>query len=146
MRKLNLTNLAFILGIMVSTTFVSCEQQEQEINLRENEQQRQEAYQQILNDEELFNEFIAEMHHDPDVMRNMYRGEQVQAMMMNHPDVIDSVMIGVHAVLEEDTMMRRNPQRREQMMRNMMNMMELDTVMYREMQLRMQEDRMNNPN
>lgn len=144
MRKLKIS-LAVVLGLMVSPIFVSCEQ-EREINLSENEEERQEVYQQILNDEELFNEFMAEMHEDRDVMRNMYTRKQMKAAMLAHPDIADSVIVGAYAVMEEDTMMRQNPERRERMMRNMTNMMERDTAMYREMQERMQERRMNNQN
>lgn len=143
MNKLNL-NLTVILGMMFSIIFISCEEQEREINLSDNEEQRQEVYQQILNDKELFNEFLTEMRENKPMMRNMYTRAHVESMMMNHPEVMDSVMVGVYAYMERDTMMLRNPQRRERMMRNMTHMMKRDTAMYREMQQRMQDGRMNN--
>ncbi|MCC8360197.1 hypothetical protein [Salinimicrobium sediminilitoris] len=143
MKKQNLTPLAFILGIMVSALFASCEEREQEINLAENEAQRQEVYEQILSDDELFNEFMEEMTEDRNMMRNMYTREQVEASMMADPEVMDSVLVGVYAVMEKDSMLMRNPERRERMMQNMTRMMERDTAMYMEMQERMEEGRMN---
>ncbi len=144
MKNFNLTKLAVVMGIMVSAIFISCEEREQEINLAENEAQRQEVYDQILSDEELFNEFMGEMTENRDMMRNMYTREQVEAMMLADPDIIDSVVVGMYSVMERDTMMRQNPERRERMMRNMMNMMERDTAMHRMMQERMQERHMGN--
>lgn len=143
MKTQNLTPLAFILGIMLSVLFVSCEEREQEINLAENEAQRQEVYEQILSDDELFNEFMEEMTEDRNMMRNMYTREQVEASMMADPEVMDSVLVGVYAVMEKDSMLMRNPERRERMMQNMTRMMERDTAMYMEMQERMEEGRMN---
>ena len=143
MKTQNLTPLAFILGIMLSALFASCEEREQEINLAENEAQRQEVYDQILSDEELFNEFMGEMTENRDMMRNMYTREQVEASMMADPEVMDSVLVGVYAVMEKDSMLMRNPERRERMMQNMTRMMERDTAMYMEMQERMEEGRMN---
>ncbi|MCY2687646.1 hypothetical protein [Salinimicrobium sp. TH3] len=142
MKKQNLTPLAFILGIMLSALFASCEEREQEINLAENEAQRQEVYEQILSDDELFNEFMEEMTEDRNMMRNMYTRKQVEASMMADPEVMDSVLIGVYAVMEQDSMLMRNPERRERMMQNMTRMMERDTAMYMEMQERMEEGRM----
>ncbi len=143
MKKQNLTPLAFIIGIMLSALFVSCEEREQEINLAENEAQRQEVYEQILSDDELFNEFMEEMTEDRNMMRNMYTREQVEASMMADPEVMDSVLVGVYAMMEQDSMLMRNPERRERMMQNMTRMMERDTAMYMEMQERMEEGRMN---
>ncbi|WP_029036938.1 hypothetical protein [Salinimicrobium xinjiangense] len=145
MRKISLRNLSLLLGILFSTIFISCEEREREINLAENEEQRQEVYRQILNDEELFAEFMAEMHQDRGAMRNLYTRKQVEATMMADPEVMDAVMVGMYEVIEQDTMLLRNPERRERMMQNMTRMMERDTAMYRQMQERMQERRVNNP-
>lgn len=145
MRKLNFTGLAVIFGVLLSTMLISCEEREGEINLAENEEQRQEVYQQILNDEELFAEFMAEMQDDRNMMRNMYTREQVEASMMADPEVMDNVLVGMYAVMEQDSMLMRNPERRERMMQNMTRMMERDTAMYRQMQEKMQERQMNNP-
>ena len=144
MEKLNLSPLAIVLGMIVLNLFTSCEEREQEINLSENEAQREEVFQQILNDKEVFNDFMGEMRENRQMMRNMYTRKQVEATMMNDPDIIDSVMVGMYSVMGRDSMMRRNPQRRERMRRNMMNMMERDTAMYRMMQQRMGQGRMNN--
>lgn len=142
MKNFNHKSWLLILGMMLSTVFISCEEQEEEINLAENEMQREEVFQQILNDEDLFTEFIAEMRDNRQMMRNLYTREQVEAMMMTDPEVIDAVLVDIYSTIERDSMLLRNPERREQVMRNMMNMMERDTAMYREMQQRMQQNRM----
>ena len=146
MRNLKLTKWAVVLGLIVSITFVSCEEQEREINLAENEEQRQDVYQQILSNEDLFEGFLAEMRDSQQMMRNMYTRQQVEATMMADPKNMDDVLEGVFGALEQDTILLRNPERRERMMQNMMNMIERDTVMYRKMRERMQEGRMNNQN
>ncbi|WP_029034572.1 hypothetical protein [Salinimicrobium terrae] len=143
MKNLNSSHLVAILCLIISPIFVSCEEQEREVNLLDNEEQREEVYQQILADEELFNEFLDEMRDNRQMMRNIYTREQVEATMMADPEVIDSVLVGLYAVIDQDSMLLRDPARREQMMQNIMNMVERDTAMYGEMRERMEERRMN---
>lgn len=126
----------------ITILFVSCEEQEQVIDLSENPEKREEIYQQILNDDDLLTEFMNEMRKNPLMMRNLYTREQVEATMMADPVVMDSVLMGMYRVIEQDSMLLRNPERRERMMQNMTNMMSRDTSMYREMQERMQEGEM----
>lgn len=126
----------------ITILFVSCEEQEQVIDLSENPEKREEIYQQILNDDDLLTEFMNEMRKNPSMMRNLYTREQVEATMMADPVVMDSVLMGMYRVIEQDSMLLRNPERRERMMQNMTNMMSRDTSMYREMQERMQEGEM----
>ncbi len=139
------SRLGMILCTVFMTAFVSCEEQEQEIDLAENEMQKQEVFEQIINDEELFVEFMAEVRDNHQMMRNMYTREQVEAMMMADPEIIDVVLTDIYAVMEQDTMLMQNPERRKRMMKNMTVMMQRDTAMYREMQRRMQESEMQNP-
>lgn len=127
----------------------SCDR-EKEIDLSEDEAVRNDVYEQILSDEQLFNEFVEEMResdrpmqwmsqHKP-MMRNMYGRNQVRRMMRNNPEMMDSLMQGMFIMMEDDTtMFRRNPQMRQRMMQHFMMMMERDTSMYGQMQQMMQQ-------
>ncbi len=133
-----------ILCMLFVAAFVSCDDEEEEIDLTENEMQKQEVFNQILNDEELFTEFMTRVRDNEQMLRNMYTREQVEAMMMADPEVIDVVLTDIHSIMIEDTTLLRNPERRERMMQNMTTMMERDTAMYREMQQRMQQRQVEN--
>lgn len=151
MKKQILTLTSLLSGLLLISLFFACDDRERGIDLQENEENREEVYQQILNDEELFSEFMNEMREsrrsmewmasDRPMMRNMYGRQQVQSMMKNHPEMMDSVMQEMMTMHWDTTRMHRNPQMRQRMMQNMMRMMEQDTAMYREMQERMQENR-----
>lgn len=115
------------------------------IDLAEDPEERQEVYQQILSDEQLFTEFIDEMRQNDrsmewmrasrPMMRNMYGRQHMQQVMANHPEVIDTMMMqGMMMMQTDTTMFRRNPEMRRRMMQNMMLMMQRDTSMYRQMQ------------
>jgi len=134
-------------------TLNSCDN-EQDVDLAEDPELRNDVYNQILSDQDLFNEFLAEMREsekslewmreNKPMMRNMYSRNQVRGMMRNQPEVIDSLMEGMYRTMEEDTtLFRRNPQMHQRMMQHMMMMMERDTAMYGQMQRRMQQHRMN---
>ncbi|WP_324720998.1 hypothetical protein [Salinimicrobium sp. HB62] len=144
MKNSKLTGLLMILCMLFVAAFVSCDDEEEEIDLTENEMQKQEVFNQILNDEELFTEFMTRVRDNEQMLRNMYTREQVEAMMMADPEVIDVVLTDIHSIMIEDTTLLRNPERRERMMQNMTTMMERDTAMYREMQQRMQQRQVEN--
>ena len=141
--------LSWSLFLFLSLLFISCDDEEN-IDLTEEPEERQEVYQQILNDEQLFTEFIDELRKNDQsmewmrasrpMMRNMYGRQHMQQVMANHPEVIDTMMMHGMMMMQRDTMMlRRNPEMRRRMMQNMMLMMERDTSMYRQMQERMEE-------
>lgn len=132
-------------------TLSSCDN-EPDVDLAEDPELRNDVYNQILNNEELFTEFMTEMRQsdtsmqwmrqNKPMMRNMYGRNQVRSMMRNNPEVIDSLMQGMMTTMEQDTtMFRRNPQMHQRMMQHMMMMMDRDTAMYDQMQQRMQERR-----
>ncbi len=120
--------------------FSACEQQ-RDIDLKEDVETRKEVYSQILNDEELFNEFMDEMresrrsmqwmHANRPMMRNMYSRRQVQAMMQENPEALDSLMQGMMSTMQGDTT-RMNRRMRQ----NWLDLMERDTTLYRQMQER----------
>lgn len=146
MKNVMLNRFAMMGILMLTMLFISCKEREQEINLAENEDQRQEVYQQILGDEELFTEFMTEMHQNKQMMRNMYTREQVKASMMADPEIMDSLMLSMHSVIMQDSMLLHNPKRRERMMQHMTMMMQMDSSMMRQMQQRMQERKMTKGN
>jgi hypothetical protein len=140
------------LGLLSILILLSACDREAEVNLAEDEELRDDVYQQILNDEELFTEFLNEVReserpmtwmseHKP-MMRNMFTRNQVRRTMRNDPDVIDSVMQGMMYVMEEDTtMFQRNPRMHRRMMQHIMMMMKRDTAMYGQMERMMEEHR-----
>lgn len=143
--------------LVFSAIFFSCETGAQEVDLKENEAQRNAVYDQILNDQELFTQFMNRiMQNDQsmnwmsghqDMMQEMYSRESMQMMMQNNPEMMDDVMQRMMSAMQQDTtLMRRNPQMRQQMMENMMNMMQQDTIMYNQMQQRMQQHHMGGTN
>lgn len=141
--------IPLILSLLLGTClFMACE--DERVELAENSEQREEAFDQILNDEDLFNDFMNKMRendqsmqwmasHRP-MMRNMYGRNQVHNMMRNNPEVMDSVMQGMMIMFEEDTtMIHRNPKMHQRIVQHMMIMVDRDTAMYRQMQERMQK-------
>lgn len=141
-------------ALFLLLTLNACDN-DREVNLATDEELRDDVYEQILSDQELFTEFMEEMResdkpmqwmaeHKP-MMRNMYGRNQVRHMMRNNPETMDSLMQGMMIMMEQDTtMFRRNPEMHQRMMQHIMMMMERDTAMYGEMQRRMQQQRMGN--
>ena len=138
------------LSLMLFFFMLSSCDRETKVNLAEDEAVRNDVYEQILSDEDLFNEFMEEMRqserpmtwmrqHKP-MMRNMYGRNQVRQMMRNNPEMVDSLMQGMMTMMEQDTtMFRRNPQMHQKMMQHLMMMMQRDTAMYGQMQQMMNQ-------
>ncbi|WP_029035180.1 hypothetical protein [Salinimicrobium terrae] len=152
--RLRITSIVYVL--LFAFLLSACENDAQEIDLKQNEVQRSAVYDQILDDEELFTEFINRMHQNDqavnlmvshrDMMQQMYNQEHMEMMMQEHPNMMGAMMQHMMSAMQQDnTMMRQNPQIRQQMMQNMMNMMDQDSVMYNEMEQRMQHHHMGGP-
>ena len=151
MKILTNQNRLSVCYLLIAFLFTSCANES--IDLKENPDQKEEVYEQILSNEELFRDFMDEMRgndtamqwmvdHRP-MMRNFYGRKQVTHMMRNQPEVMDSVMQGMMMMYEKDSLMRRsNPQIRERMRQHMMLMMERDSVLSNQMREHMQQ-RMN---
>lgn len=128
-------------------SLLSCDS-DNRIDLTEDPEERQEVYQQILNNEQLFTEFINEMrendqsmqwmHSNRPMMRNIYGRRHMQQVMANHPEVIDTMMMQGMMMQRDTSIYRRNPEMQRRMIEHMTIMMEQDTSMYRQMQERMQ--------
>lgn len=141
-----------ILSFFLAMILWGCDN-DQKVDLSEDPEQREEVYEQILNDKDMFNEFMNKMrendqsmtwmaNHKP-MMRNMYGRNQMRHMMRNNPEAMDSIMEGMMIMVKEDTtMIHRNPDMHQRIMQHMMIMMDRDTAMYRQMQERMQQKKM----
>jgi len=84
-----------ILSALLMMTASSCNNQEDAtINLRENEDQKEEVFDQILNDDVLFNDFINSMMledntmqwmmEDGEFMHHMFSGDRIDYMMQHN--------------------------------------------------------------
>ncbi len=98
----------------------------QQVDLKQNEQLKNDVYQQILNDSSLFNDFINEMRQNEQSMEWMRANRLMMGRMYNQGQM--------------QRMMQNNPEMRQQMMRNMKNMMKKDSAMHRQMHNMMYED------
>jgi len=121
----------------------------QEVDLLRNEQQREQAFNQILNEEKLFSEFMNRMADHPEGMKMMRENrmqimqerpemreemrEDMLQMMQEHPPMRGMMMENMMQMMEE------HPPMREMMMENMMQMMEEDHEMREEMMEKMRE-------
>ncbi len=115
-------SLALMIGILVS----SCsDMNNAKIDLSANEQQKEEAFNQILNNQELMNDFMNEMMTQPTSMNWMMENGQFMNHMFNQDNM--------------DYMREHNPEIDNHMMNNMMNMMNRDTSFAREWNNRMHE-------
>lgn len=71
MNKLNLFAGRFLMGFLFISFLLSCDYRPQDVDLKENEEAREDVYQQILNDDQLFAEFMSEMRESPRSMEQL---------------------------------------------------------------------------
>ena len=117
---------AFILTLMIGILVSSCSDMNNvKIDLSANEQQKEEAFNQILNNQELMNDFMNEMMTQPNSMNWMMENGQFMNHMFNQDNM--------------DYMREHNPEIDNHMMNNMMNMIDRDTSFAREWNNRMHE-------
>lgn len=120
------------LAAIIITAFTgSVDTGTQEIDLLRNEQQREQAFNQILNDNQLFSEFMNRMNDHPDGMKMMR--ENMMQMIEEHPSMIEEMMGNMMQMMEE------HPSMREKMMENMMQMMDEHPSMKEKMMEKMRE-------
>lgn len=134
MNKLSLFVTRLLTGFLFTSFLLSCDYRPQDVDLREDEELREDVYHQILNDEELFSEFLRELSEnprsleqmvdDPEIGRYMYSLENLRKMMQNDPVLIDTI----HTRMQQDPLMRRR------MFDNMQREMGTDTARDHEMQ------------
>lgn len=129
--------------------FASCDNDVEVANLSENPEAREDVYEQILNDEQLFGEFMNELRENRQsmewmdsnrpMMNRLYGGERMHNMMRRNPQMRDSMMQGMFSSMERDTTMRATPQMQERMLQHMRIMMERDSSFARQLRQMVQE-------
>lgn len=122
----------FILILAGGIFTVGCGDMNQEIDLVNNEEQREEVFNQILTNRELSNEFLMEMRNSPDAM----------TWAMENSDF-------THSMFGEENMNHMwdsNPGMDTMMINHMNNRMDRDTGFEREFNHRMEERNMMNQN
>lgn len=131
--------------LLMLSIFISCDANDGKApDLSENPEAREDVYEQILNDKQLFSEFIDEMGKNEMAMENfsnnqlmsnrMYSGNRMHRMMRNNPQMRDSMLQGMMSNMEMDSTHRPTPLMRQRMIQHMQWMMQQDTAFAREMQ------------
>lgn len=142
--KAHFLKFPLVLGFLLLVfSFSSCDNDDRVVNLSDNPEAREGVYEQILNDEQLFGEFMNElrenrrsmewMDSNRPMMNRLYGGERMHNMMRRNPQMRDSMMQGMFNSMERDTAMKATPQMRERMLRHMSIMMERDTSFARQL-------------
>lgn len=142
--KAHFLKFPVVLGFLLLVfSFSSCDNDDRVVNLSDNPEAREGVYEQILNDEQLFGEFMNElrenrrsmewMDSNRPMMNRLYGGERMHNMMRRNPQMRDSMMQGMFNSMERDTAMKATPQMRERMLRHMSIMMERDTSFARQL-------------
>ncbi len=123
-KKVKLT--VTILFILLTGLFATrCTNQGNQLDLVNNEEQRQEAFNQILNNQEVYNEFINEMRSNPQSMN----------WMMENRDFTNEIFSNDNL----NYMYEHNPNMNNMMMDHMTNRMDSDTAFQRQMNTRIEE-------
>lgn len=131
----NLSNVLFTgFGVFLLITSIACNK---EVDLKENEQLKEEVFEQILNDEELFMDFTRTMREDGNamqwmrenqsMMQDFYGGKEMQNMMRGNPEMRQNMMENIMQMMMDTAFMPSNNQMRHQMRQNLWRMMERDT-------------------
>ena len=107
---------AFSLTALLVIVFASCSgnnSSNTNIDLPNNQQQKEEAFQQIINNEKLFNEFMnqtmdntSSMHwmmENPQFMNNMFKDENLDYIMEHHTGVDNHMMNNIMNRITRDT-------------------------------------------
>ncbi len=144
MKNLNQTVIFTFIGLLLMAS-IACDnsRETEEVDLKENEELKENVFNQILNDEELFTEFTTEMRENRLAMRRFSSGGHMREMMRGNPEMHQQMMQNMTEMMENDTTMRPNPEMRRQMMQNMMRIMKQDTAMQNRMRQMMHEQNMN---
>ncbi len=123
-QKINLwaLSLALMIGILVSNC---SDMNNSKIDLSANQQQKEAAFNQIINNQELLNDFMNKLMVQPNSMNWMMENGQFMNHMFNQDNL--------------DHMRVHNPEIDDHMMNNMMYLFDRDTSIAREWNSRMHE-------
>ena len=117
----SMKTLVYFTLILTGMVLASCTNNtstgDEQLNLSQNEEMRQEVYDQILNDEELLDEFLNQMmqnstsmhwmmQHQP-FMRQMFNQENVDYIMQHHQAMDLELMQNMMNTIQRDTSLER---------------------------------------
>lgn len=142
---------AVLLGLATTACNDNDDREVGDIDLRENKVQRQEVYSQILNDQDLFTEFMEEIRQNRQsmlrmgtsrpMMQHFYGRDQMRSMMRRDPLLRQELMRNMMTIMEKDTlMMTGDTTMTREMIQNMETMMQQDSLVQERMLQRLREN------
>ena len=128
MRKLNQIIMSALMGLLFTLGVIACantQDSSKDIDLTKDTQLKEQAFNQILNNRELFNDFMNQMMQNHQSMQWMMGQNQMMQYMYNPENM--------------QYMMQQNPGMSQHMMQGWMNTMQQDTSLYSQMYEMMQQ-------
>lgn len=128
MKRINQIIISVLMGLLFTTLVIACantQDSAKDIDLTKDQQLKDQIFHQILNNRELFNDFMNQMMDNHQSMQWMMGYNQMIRYMYN-PDHMQY-------------MMQQNPNMREHMMQGWMNTLQQDTSLYSQMYQMMQQ-------
>ena len=114
----------FILALVAGILFTQCETEPDDIDLENNPELREEVFEEILNNQEVYNEFVEKMRQNTTAMgwtmdnqeftRDMFREENMKRIREHNPDADRQMMDNMVTRMEEDTAVAKEMNRRMQ--------------------------------
>ncbi len=121
MKQIQKINILILLLFLAFSLFSCAEYYNNEMDLSANEEQREEAFEQILNNEEVFNAFINRMMEETESMHWMMENQNMMNSMFNEDNL--------------DYIMSHNENMHQHMMQNMGDVIYNDTSRMREWEM-----------
>jgi hypothetical protein len=131
MKRVNQIITSFLIGLIFTTLVIACantQESSKDNDMLKNQQLKEEAFHQILNNQELFNDFMNQMRQNHQSMQWMMSQNQMMQYMYNPENM--------------QYMMQQNPNMRQHMLQGWMNTMQQDTSIYNQMYHMMQQHHM----
>jgi hypothetical protein len=131
MMSVNRIITSILIGLLLTTLIIACSNtgnSSDNIDLTKNSQLKEQAFDQILNNQDLFNDFMDHMMKNQQSMQWMMGQNQMMQYMFN-PDHMQF-------------MMQQNSGMRQHMMEGWMNTMQQDSSIYNQMYQMMQQHHM----
>ena len=131
MKRTNHLIASILMGVLLTSLVIACastQDSNDDYDLTNNQQLKEQAFHQILNNHELFNDFMNEMMQNQQSMQWMMGQNQMMRYMYNPGHM--------------QYMMQKNPDMRGHMTEGWMNLMQQDTSVYNQMYEMMQQHHM----
>lgn len=128
MKRLNQIIMSILIGLLFTIGVIACantQDSAKDIDLTKDQQLKEQAFHQILNNRELFNDFMNQMMQNHQSMQWMMGQNQMMQYMYNPENM--------------QYMMQQNPGIRQHMMQGWINTMQRDTSLYSQMYHTMQQ-------